>query len=102
MAEVSRRMQFQEKLKTLCDNVYFQPPEDVKMTYPCIVYEPNPADTTFADNHPFSVTDSYQVTVIDEDPDSPIPKQVRLLPMTRHNRSYAAEQLNHTVFTIFF
>jgi hypothetical protein len=72
------------------------------MEYPCIVYFQDNADTQFADNNPYRYTKRYQVTVIDEDPDSPIPDLVAKLPMCTFDRWYAAENLNHNVFNIFF
>ena len=33
------RLDLQSYLKTLTANVYFQPPENVKLNYPCIIYD---------------------------------------------------------------
>ena len=83
-------------------NVYFQPPPTVKMSYPCIVYARDTAETKFADGKPYTYTKKYQITVIDANPDSDIPDKVAKLPMCVHNRFFAAEQLNHDVFKLFF
>jgi hypothetical protein len=79
-------------------NVYFQPPSNVQMTYPCIVYQRDTADTIFANNKPYRNTKRYQVTVIDRNPDSEIPDRVASMPLTTHNRFFVAEGLNHDVF----
>lgn len=84
------------------DNVYFQPPETVKMEYPCIKYERDFSDTKYADNNPYRFTKRYLVTVIARDPDSAIPDRVAQLPTARHNRFYTADNLNHDVFQIYF
>jgi hypothetical protein len=42
------------------------------------------------------------VTVIDEDPDSDIPGKVAMLPMTLFNRWFAADNLNHDIYTVYF
>jgi hypothetical protein len=83
-------------------NVYFQPPSNVTMAYPCILYKRDNADTEFADDIPYHVTKKYMVTVVDRDPDSVIPDMVAALPTSIHNRSYAADDLNHDVYTLYF
>lgn len=89
-------------LKTITTNVYFQPPPTVQMEYPCIVYQRSQIKTDFADNLPYNRTKRYQITVIDRDPDSEIPDQVSDLPLCFFDRAFAAEQLNHDVFSLFF
>lgn len=84
------------------DHVYFQPPETFKLSYPCIVYSRTDIDTRFADNLPYSHTKEYTLTVMDRDPDSNIPNRIADLPKCRFDRHYAANQLNHDVFTILF
>lgn len=82
--------------------VYFDPPESVKMSYPCIVYERTDADTKYADNCPYHYTKAYQVTVIDRNPDSNLPDKVAQLPMCRFARHFTADNLNHDVFIIYY
>ena len=43
-------------------NVYFQPPSNIQMKYPAIVYERDYSDTQFAGNSPYSHTWRYQLT----------------------------------------
>lgn len=82
-------------------NVYFQPPGDVKMVYPAIVYERDNASAKHADNHPYSVTQRYQVTLIDPNPDSDVIPKLLGLPLSSFNRHYATSGLNHDVFSIY-
>ncbi len=101
---MDRRLQLQTILETLLGsrNVYFQPPENDKMKYPCIVYSRDNADTKFASNSPYHNTKRYQITYIDRDPDSPIPDKIAMLPLTRFSRHFVAESLNHDVFSTYF
>lgn len=102
---MGRRLDLQTLLETLVPEggkVYFQPPANVQMQYPCIVYNRDTAVTRFADNNPYRYTKRYQVTVIDRDPDSEIPDKVALLPMCLFQRFFAADNLNHDVFNLFF
>lgn len=96
------RSELQTILLGFVGNVYFQPPSNVVMQYPCIVYKRDPADTEFADNIPYLVTRKYMVTVIDRNPDSNIPNLVAALPTALHNRSYPKDDLNHDVYTLYF
>lgn len=81
-------------------NVYYQPPESVKMKYPAIVYERDSINNEFADNIIYTQNTQYSITVIDKNPDSKIVKKISLLPMCRHNRHFVSDNLNHDVFTI--
>ena len=96
------RLELQTLLEEIVDHVYFQPPENIQLVYPCIVYSRDSAHTDFADDVPYSFTQRYQVTVIDRDPDSAIPAMVAALPRASYNRFFAAENLNHDVFSLYF
>ncbi len=96
------RLQLHELLESLVPNVYFQPPTNIALEYPCIIYKRDYAETEFADNEPYNHTIRYMVTVIDRDPDSGIPGKLAMLPMTLFNRFYTADNLNHDVFRMFF
>lgn len=94
--------QLQVILKTLADNVYFQTPPNVTMKYPAIRYEWDDLDTQFANNAPYRRTKRYQVTVIAREPDSDVPMKVAALPMCTMVRRYIADNLVHTVFSLYF
>lgn len=83
-------------------NVYFQPPETVKMSYPCIVYQRNDEVSLFADNLPYLHDKQYILTVIDKNPDSIIPDKIAKLPRSHYDRHFTADNLNHDVFTIYY
>lgn len=82
--------------------VYFQPPPNLSMTYPCVVYQRDAASTQFANDRPYRYQKRYQVTVIDPDSDSPIPDKVAALPTATFDRWFAVDNLNHDVFNLFF
>lgn len=96
------RLQLQSLLEGIAEHVYFQPPPNIDMQYPCIVYNRDSARSAFADNEPYRYTKRYSVTVIDRDPDSPIPDQVAALPLCTYSRFFIADNLNHDVFTLYF
>jgi len=72
------------------------------MTYPCIRYVLSTKDTKYANNIKYHNTKCYQVTVIDEDPDSEIPDKVEAFPLCQFDRFYPADDLNHWVFNLYF
>ena len=83
-------------------NVYFQPPNNLQLVYPCIIYNRSTADSKFANNGLYLYTKRYEVTVIDQDPNSGIPDKVAALPLSSHERWFAVDNLNHDVFNLFF
>lgn len=82
-------------------NVYFQPPESVKLKYPAIVYNRNRIENTSADNIVYKQSVSYSITVIDRDPDSEIVERISMIPRIMYDRGYVADNLNHDVFRLF-
>lgn len=96
------RLQLHDLLESFVDNVYFQPPTNITLEYPCIVYKRDYAETEFADNHPYNHRIRYMVTVIDRDPDSDIPNKVASMPLCLFNRFYTVDNLNHDVYRVFY
>jgi hypothetical protein len=99
---MAKRLQLHQLLETFTENVYFQPPTNVQLKYPCIVYTRDFADTKFADDIPYDHTKRYMITVIDRDPDSDIPDKVAAMPLSLFNRFYTVDNLNHDVYNVYF
>lgn len=83
-------------------NVYFQPPESIKMKYPAIVYSRNRIVDNHANDEIYKRSLAYSITVIDDDPDSEIVERVSRLPLCSFDRHFTSENLNHDVFTIYY
>lgn len=83
-------------------NVYFQPPESIKMQYPAIVYSRDDIDNNFANNSVYMQSLAYSVIVIDSDPDSEVVDKVSKLPRCQYDRHYKSDNLNHDMFTIYY
>ena len=98
------RLELQALLTELLgsDSVYFQPPTNVLMSYPAIVYNRDYQSVFFADNRPYTRRLRYQVTVIDPDPDSLIPDRVAELPLTTLVRHFTLDNLNHDIYDVYF
>lgn len=83
-------------------NVYYQPPASVKMEYPAIVYSRNNIKNIFANDEVYTQSRAYEVTVIDENPDSEIVEKVSQLPTCRFNRHFESDNLNHDVYNLYY
>jgi hypothetical protein len=99
---MGQRLQLHQLLETFVSNVYFQPPTNIKLEYPCIVYHRDFANTKFADGKPYDVVKRYMIMIIDRDPDSEIPDKVAAMPMSLFNRFFTADNLNHDVYSVYF
>jgi len=82
--------------------VYFQPPESVKLQYPCIIYERIIDNVEYADNYPYKKRRLYSIKVIDRNPDSIIPDKVGEIPYSSTDTSYTKNNLNHYIFNIYY
>ena len=82
-------------------NVYFQPPSSVIIKYPAIVYAIKDVETTFADNRAYLKAPSYEVTLIDKNPDNVFVEAILDIPYCTFDRHFKADNLNHYVFTLF-
>lgn len=76
------------------------PPESIKIKYPAIIYSRNNIDNNFADDIVYMQNRTYQIIVIDANPDSEIVNKISKLPMCRYNRHYTSDNLNHDVFIL--
>lgn len=101
---MERRLLLHERLEAIPGVVkaYFQEPPNTAMKYPCIKYELDDVEVIYADNIPYQRTKRWQITVIDQDPESPISEAVAGLPTSAFDRSFRADNLNHFVYNLFF
>ena len=99
---MNKQQELHASFLAFCDNVYYQPPESIKMQYPAIRYTRSDIRNTFATDNIYRQSHFYEVTVIDYDPDSEIVEKISKLPKVRFNRHYTLEGLNHDVFTIYY
>ena len=101
---MATRVDLQNVLEELLEsrNVYYQPPESLKMNYPAIVYARKTIDNSYANNSVYKQNYAYEITVIDKNPDSEIVNKVSKLPTCRFDRHFKSDNLNHDVFTLYY
>lgn len=83
-------------------NVYYQPPESLKLQYPCIVYELNNIKTFSADNENYRRERSYSITLIHKNPDNDIVDKILDLQYANFDRQFKVDGLYHYVFELYF
>lgn len=83
-------------------NVYYQPPESIKIKYPAIIYSRADIDNRFADNEVYNQSHLYKITIVDQDPDSEIVDKMSKFKRSKFERHYATNGLNYDVFTIVY
>lgn len=100
----ARRLELQTKLEELMGNrnVYYQPPESVKMTYPSIRYSKTKIDVRYANNKNYINKTRYEIIVIDRMPDNEVIDKLLELPLCSYDRHYVSDNLNHDVFTLYY
>lgn len=101
---MAKRLELQNKLEELLGsrNVYYQPPESVKMNYPGIRYSKVRIDTKYANNKKYISKTRYEIIVMDLRPDNPVIDKILELPYSSYDRSYVSDNLNHDVITLYF
>lgn len=110
------RLELQEELKTFLgsNNVYFEPPEGYKMSFPCIVYNFSGGDVLRANDTIHRFIKRYTVTYITSDVDEGeawrssakegglVENFLRSFPMSSFDRPFKSDNLMHFVFTLYY
>lgn len=101
---MSRRLELQTLLETLLGsrNVYYQPPDNLKMEYPCIRYSKNSIDSDKADNEKYLKKIQYTITIIDKRPDNQVIDKILELDYSNFVNHYCNDGLNHDVINLYF
>lgn len=84
--------------------VYFQPPSNVRLEYPCWIIERTTAYQPKANNKTYLFRPGYKCTHINRtepDPDI-IHKLGRLYERVQYQNHYVADNLHHDVFLIYY
>lgn len=81
--------------------VYYQPPQSINLSYPCILYDLDMIRKIHADDIGYKKDYRYSITIIDKDPDSTLHEYVDALPYASFNRAYKADNLYHYVYTLY-
>lgn len=102
--EVNRK-ELSAKLSSLMEEcgeepkLYFQPPESVKLEYPCIVYHLRTMTSQYAEDAPYKVNVGFDITYITRSPTSQFPAKIVKQPQIGFDRYYTSDGLHHYAYT---
>ena len=83
------------------NRIYFNPPETIKMQYPCIVYHRQNLAKRNADNKAYIRYDEYSVThIYARESEHSISEVLVESDGFEYDRNFYADNLNHDVFTL--
>lgn len=101
---MSNRTNLQATLERILGsrNVYYQPPETVKISYPAIVYMKDDIDSKYANDKKYLNTKRYEIIVIDKKPDNESVDKILELPLSSFDRHYTSDNLHHDVITLYY
>lgn len=102
---MATRLELDARLRAIpgVEHVYFQPPENVRMQFPCIVYELADIHTRRADNKHYVKHKRYTVTYVTRNWDeSMLDKILESFEMASFNRSFKSDNLYHFVYDLYF
>ena len=98
------RLELQKYLEDLLGSrqVYFQPPASIQMKYPAIVYSLSNMNNIPANNGSYLVDKTYELILIDKNPDSVFLDKLIQKGDCIFSRPYTSDNLNHFVFNVTF
>lgn len=98
-----------EKLQGLLEdflgsrNVYYQPPTNLKMKYPCIRYKSQSGYHRYASNTIYAYIPEYEITYIHQNPVDPkVDEFLHKFRYIRKIRHYESDGLIHDVYSIYY
>ena len=100
---MSNRIELHSELIQFSANVYFQPPSDIRLKYPCIVYNKVTLAVEHANNKIYKNMQEYLITVMSTDPDYDVAEQITLhFPYASLGNVSVIEGLNQTTVTLYY
>lgn len=95
------RRDLHTQLLDFAKNVYYQPPQSVKLTYPCIVYSRSRMAGEYANNQMYIEYVGYKLVYITKDAEDSVPlKILRGIDYCTLDSDYESDNLYHTAFTV--
>lgn len=103
---MATRLQLHEELKRVLGSsyVYYQPPETLKLNYPCFVYNSEPGEVRHADNKMYIYDARYSLTYITREADhlDTVKRILRNFELIDHDRTFVNDNLYHEVFDLYY
>ena len=85
------------------NNVYFQPPESVKLKYDCIIYKDITPFLRRANNFVYILQHKYQIHYVTSNPTSPIVDQMlHKFQLIDRVNDFVSDGLYHYIYELYF
>lgn len=104
MNQEERRIELDNKFKSIpgLENLYFQPPESIRLKYPCIIYNVSRNQQFYANNGKYMTGTRYTVKLISKNPDEPLREYLEQFRYCELASFYTANNLNHFVYDLIY
>lgn len=83
------------------NRVYFQPPENLKIGYPAVVFHLSKIKIDRASDVPYKDAKEYSVNLITKDPEPDVIDEILKIPYSSLDTTYISDGMNHFVFTVY-
>lgn len=83
------------------NNIYYNPPENIKMNYPCIRYKRVDVTSKKADDIKYIVHDRYELVIISSKNNDDIVNKLLSIKYMEYDRSMIINGLFHDYMTIY-
>lgn len=83
------------------NRAYFQPPENLKIEYPAVVFHLSKIKVDHANDAPYKGAREYSVMLISKEPEPEVLDKILKIPYTSLDTTYIADGMNHFVFTTY-
>jgi hypothetical protein len=100
---MDRRLELHDELLQFIPKAYFQPPSDIQMVYPCIVYTKIEKSVKHANDTRYLSMQGYQLMLIERVPDSNKADDIEgYFQNCSISQYYTADNLYHTTIELYY
>lgn len=100
---MASRIDLHNELLGFSNNVYYQPPENIKIKYPCIIYNKKIPDVKKADNKTYMLTNRYEITYVTKDVENTVCDDIlNHFEMISPVNYFVTEGLYHYIFNLYY
>lgn len=97
------RLELHSELLKFFDNVYYQPPSNIVMKYPCAVLNKIKGFKNFSNDSSYLKIQAYSLTLIEFDPDSSKANDIEEhFEYCEVGQYFSVDGLNHTTLTLYY
>lgn len=97
------RLDLHNELLGFLPAAYFQPPANIQLVYPCIIYNKSNLLDSYGNDDIYISNQQYKLIVIDKDPDSDVADRInKYFKHCTITSYYSMDNLNHTTLTLFY